>query len=364
MDDEPLSNFRTLICQIRPVEVLVERELMSSEVVKMLRNTPIVPVFTPLMPKDCWGVIKTCSKLDTYFSLAKRDWPESLTSLKSSADQGQLALESLGMAMAFLESALISEMTLTTGDFQLYTPETQSQLEYMVLDSQALQHLEIVETASGKVEGSLFHFLDNCRTAFGKRLLKRWLLSPLMNVTKLNQRLDAVEDLISHQFETDVLRTKLSRLPDLEKLLAKLYTYSVKHKVKAIYFENVSLGKLKEFRAVLRHFKALPELISSLREKQFKSARLRELMAVDHTELMESIAEFEGMIVWKRTQGGDEEVPEPQPGLDEGFDTCNQAVDEVKSRLERILAGARQRFRDSRRINWSNAKYRYELEIP
>jgi len=177
------------------------------------------------------------------------------------------------MSMAFLEEALLGEQTLSTGEFELYTPETQCQLEYMVLDSQALQHLEVVETALGKVEGSLFHYVDNCKTAFAKRQLKRWLLSPLMNTVKINDRLDAVEDLINHQYETDVFRSKIGKLPDLERLLAKLYTYSVKHKVKAIYFENVSLNKLKEFRAVLRHFRTLSDLVSSLQKKvkAFKS---------------------------------------------------------------------------------------------
>lgn len=117
------------------------------------------------------------------------------------------------------------------------------------------------------MEGSLFHYVDNCKTPFGKRQLKRWLLSPLMNIGKINQRLDAVEDLIENQYETDVFRSKIAKLPDLEKLLAKLYTYSVKHKVKAIYFENVSLIKLREFRIVLRHFKGLSELVSSLSNK-------------------------------------------------------------------------------------------------
>ena len=42
------------------------------------------------------------------------------------------------MSIAFLEEAMIAEMTITTGEFLLYTPETQSQFEYMVLDSQAL----------------------------------------------------------------------------------------------------------------------------------------------------------------------------------------------------------------------------------
>ena len=88
-----------------------------------------------------------------------------------------------------------------------------------------------------------------------------------MNLTKLNERLDAVEDLMEHQYETDVFRTKLGKLPDMEKLLAKLYTYSVKHRVKAIYFENVTLFKLKEFRVLLRHMKSLGDIVGSLSNK-------------------------------------------------------------------------------------------------
>ena len=54
-------------------------------------------------------------------------------------------------------------------------------------------------------------------------------------------RLDAVDDLIKHQSATDILRARLGKLPDLEKLLAKVFTYSVKHKVNAVYFHDVSL---------------------------------------------------------------------------------------------------------------------------
>ena len=93
------------------------------------------------------------------------------------------------MAMAFLEEALIGDMTIPTAEYTLYTPETQSVgIDFMVLDSQALQHLEVVESASGKLEGSLLHFVDNCKTPFGKRLLKRWLLSPLTNIERITAR--------------------------------------------------------------------------------------------------------------------------------------------------------------------------------
>lgn len=92
----------------------------------------------------------------------------------------------MGLAISFLEDALICDRVITTGDFRIYTPEDFSQnLERMVLDSQCLQHLEIVESLSGEKEGSLLNFVDHCMTPFGKRELKRWLLSPLMDIEKI-----------------------------------------------------------------------------------------------------------------------------------------------------------------------------------
>ena len=131
----------------------------------------------------------------------------------------------------------------------------------MILDAQALQHLEIFETEGGKVKGSLLNYVDHCSTLFGKRQLKRWMQAPLFNQDKINERLDAIDDLMSNQHETDILRAKLSKLPDLEKLLAKIFTYSIKHSVKAIYFEDVSLTKMREFKTLLNCFKGLSETI-------------------------------------------------------------------------------------------------------
>ena len=42
---------------------------------------------------------------------------------------------SLGLAIAFLEDALIVEKTIKTGQFLRYTPDKQDSLEYMVIDS-------------------------------------------------------------------------------------------------------------------------------------------------------------------------------------------------------------------------------------
>lgn len=73
------------------------------------------------------------------------------------------------MAIAFLEEALLAEITLPTGEYLHYTPESLQLSEHMVLDGQALQHLEVIEAANGSREGSLLHFIDHCKTAFGRR---------------------------------------------------------------------------------------------------------------------------------------------------------------------------------------------------
>lgn len=89
-------------------------------------------------------------------------------------------------------------------------------------------------------------------------------MAPLLDTAKINQRLDALEDLLAHQHETDDLRVKLSKLPDIEKLLARIFTYSIKHKVKAIYFEDVSLIKMKEFRTLLKVFSGISTTLLGL----------------------------------------------------------------------------------------------------
>ena len=108
-------------------------------------------------------------------------------------------------------------------------------------------------------------------------------MAPLTNIEKIEARLDAITDLMTFQSETDILRARLQKLPDLEKLLAKIFTYSIKHSVKAIYFEDVSLQKMKEFRTLLNCFKNIDNTIESLtslrRREELNSARLQALIS-------------------------------------------------------------------------------------
>ena len=113
--------------------------MINSDVVKMLKNSPQVPVFTPMPTQKCYSFIKTCSKIEKYFGEDTNDWPGPLRDFKN--EEKDLGFNAFGMAIAFLIDALIDEQTLKPGLYKEYTPEQgaiSSSLEYMVLDAQAL----------------------------------------------------------------------------------------------------------------------------------------------------------------------------------------------------------------------------------
>jgi len=92
----------------------------------------------------------------------------------------------------------------------------------VVLDEAAIANLELVETLIGrKTQGSLLDVIDQTVTAPGGRLLRRWLLYPLIDVTQIRRRQDAVAWLVNRPALTEQLRRALSRVADLERLAGK-----------------------------------------------------------------------------------------------------------------------------------------------
>lgn len=93
--------------------------------------------------------------------------------------------------------------------------------DFLWMDRFTIRNLELVV---GNSEGNhtLLSVLDNTVSPMGARLLKRWIVFPLKDVQKINERLDTVEQLIK---ETD-LRNKLSlhikQCGDIERLVSKI----------------------------------------------------------------------------------------------------------------------------------------------
>jgi len=91
----------------------------------------------------------------------------------------------------------------------------------LIIDPTTLQHLEIVEGAAGGRDGSLLDELDRTVTSMGSRLLRAWLVRPLVALEPIRDRLDAVEELAFQTIERGKFRDALKLVQDLERLVAR-----------------------------------------------------------------------------------------------------------------------------------------------
>ena len=94
---------------------------------------------------------------------------------------------------------------------------------HLILDATALRNLEVVKNLrDGSKKDTLFAVLDFTKTALGNRLLRRWLESPLIDITAINRRLDAVEELFKNFKTRRNLQETLRDVHDLERLMTKI----------------------------------------------------------------------------------------------------------------------------------------------
>jgi DNA mismatch repair protein MSH3 len=98
---------------------------------------------------------------------------------------------------------------------------------HMLLNGNTLNSLEIYLNQTDHSErGSLFWTLDRTQTRFGQRLLRKWVGRPLLDRTRLDERVSAIEELKNGEATTAVDRIKRllgKTRGDLEKSLIRIY---------------------------------------------------------------------------------------------------------------------------------------------
>jgi DNA mismatch repair protein MutS len=92
----------------------------------------------------------------------------------------------------------------------------------MPLDEMTRRNLELVESLrGGELAGTLLSVLDRTTTPMGQRLLRQWLLAPLLERQAIEQRLDAVTALVRDPVGRSRLRDALDGVRDVERLASK-----------------------------------------------------------------------------------------------------------------------------------------------
>lgn len=196
--------------------------------------------------------------------------------------------------------------------------------EYMILDSNCMRNLELLSsTSSGKVYGSLLYVLDQTSTSMGARFLKTVISTPLQDISRINYRLDGVEELYKNLVLNNALRDALKDIKDVERIAGKLSN------------NNVTPRDMEALRLSLE---VLPEIkfkLSGLSSKVLKevNANLPDMSEVA-TLLKNAIKENPPVSV---KEGG---------FINKGFDEELDRLSDIRSNGKRILDEIEARERD------------------
>jgi len=188
-----------------------------------------------------------------------------------------LAGKSAGGLLRYLQE------TQKEGLSHLHLPSFYNTKASLSLDPFTQRNLELIkELRGGGTQGTLFSVLNKTVTGMGERLLRRWILSPLVDREEIEKRLDCVELLYDNGIIRAELREILKNIYDIERLAGRLGSKrATPRDLLSLKQSLESLPKLREKLKELQAKKAiekLNELVSSLEGLNLDD--LRELLSL------------------------------------------------------------------------------------
>ncbi len=198
------DSLRDEILRIDPREILVPQE---EPLAREFGTTPAI--LTP-MPDSAFHSASAQALLLEQFKVA------SLAGF--GCDRLPLAVAAAGALLRYVKETQPGVSLLHIANMQVYTRGGT-----MALDRATQRNLELIRRAAdGQAEGSLLSVLDRTVTPLGARLLREWILHPLIELKTIAPRQEAVADLHGSLERRSRLRTALRRISDLERLMSRI----------------------------------------------------------------------------------------------------------------------------------------------
>ncbi|KAH9868734.1 hypothetical protein J1614_007806, partial [Plenodomus biglobosus] len=348
-DDIDMTKFETLIAQMRPGELLLEKSCLSAKAMRILKNnTAPSTIWNILKPiKEFWPANVTIREVEVnnYFESLTEDnlkaWPPVLRE----AREQELVMSAFGALLQYLRTLKIERDLVTLGNFQWYDPIRKA--TSLVVDGQSLINLEIfANTFDGSPEGTLFAMLNRCITPFGKRLLRQWVCHPLADAQKINARLDAVDALNADSTIMNNFSSSLSKLPDLERLISRVHALRC---------------RAQDFLKVLEGFEQIEYTVSLLKQFGEGEGVIGQLIS-SMPDLNTALSKWKS--AFDRDVARKEGILVPEPGIEEDFDNSLAEIDSCRADMDVLLKKARKDLGSNTICFRDNGKEICQLEVP
>jgi len=225
------------LTRVGPAEVLIPESVAQTEGAKIPAFTlGRVATLTPLAD-EVFAADTSRRLLSEHFGAVALEAYEST--------MGTLAIRAAGAILSYLRRTQPRVLEYLDR-LSAYTLDA-----FLTLDPQTIAHLEIFQSRAGTSEGSLLGVLDRTVTPMGSRRLKQWLKYPLMDLSALRDRQEAVQWFLEQETIRRDLRVQLGQLADLERVIGRVKSGSATPR------EVVALG---------RSLRVIPTLLELLAE--------------------------------------------------------------------------------------------------
>ena len=223
--------------------------------------------------------------------------------------------------------------------------ELYSESQFMRLDYNTQRNLELTQTMLTKDKcGSLLWVIDKTKTAMGKRLLRSWLEHPLMNISKINNRQSAVEELVNNTVLRLELTETLSGIYDIERLMTK------------IVYGSANARDLRSLCAAIRNFPQIAGLIANCNSSYMK-------MIFRNIDLLEDIYALINSAIVEDPPFSVREGGMIQENYNEELDVVNHDMTNSKDVLAQIEAQEREKTGIPKLRIGYNKVYGYFIEV-
>lgn len=131
------------------------------------------------------------------------------------------AHDSVRSALSYFYSYMRQTQQTAVDQFkslQWYAPE-----DFLILDPATQANLELVKNAhDGSRKNTLFEVVDGALTPMGSRMIKKWIMRPLVKQNAIVQRQDAIQQLLSNIVTSKQLEQLLGELGDIERVIGRI----------------------------------------------------------------------------------------------------------------------------------------------
>lgn len=353
-DDSECTKLDTLITQIRPKEVLCEKNNLCSTATKILK-------FNSHNGHQIWNNLNADSEFwdydaalenlvkSKYYEAEDLDdysrYPKILVDFK---DNKKVAFNAFGGLLYYLKLLKLDESVMTLANIKEYSISKNAS-SHMLLDGITLTNLEIMNNSfDGSDKGTLLKLLNRAITPFGKRMLKNWILHPLMKADDINERYDSVDYLMNQNPDFRVaLENGIAGLPDLERLLARIHSKTL---------------KFKDFLKVIESFERVAKLMQKMQGVELpKAGILVTYIASFAPEIHECLCEWED--AFDRQQAMNDIIV-PALGVDEQFDESSQKMDALEAQLNGLLKTYKKVYNSQEICYRDSGKEIFLIEVP